>query len=109
MHINHRFLRLIDLDYQHVLIDLDWLHHYSRRWWVSIDQIDFIVARCFNAVKYWYLLTKTRYKGEVVRGLESRLEDDREKGIKVRVHRLRLKKCSGEIWLNSGGAKPFIY
>src|SRR5271170_7902689 len=62
-----------------------------------------------QGVKYWYLLTKTRYKGEVVRGLESRLEDDREQGIKVRVHRLRLKKCSGEIWLNSGGAKPFIY
>jgi hypothetical protein len=35
-------------------------------------------------VRYWYLLTKTRYKGEVVRDFESILEVYREQGNKVK-------------------------
>jgi hypothetical protein len=37
-----------------------------------------------SAVRYWYLLTKTRYKGEVVRDFESILEVYREQGNKVK-------------------------
>jgi hypothetical protein len=60
-------------------------------------------------VRYWYLPTKTRYKGEVVRDLESILEVYKEQGNKVRVHRLKLRKSARENLLNSGGTKPFIY
>jgi hypothetical protein len=51
-----------------------------------------------TSVRYWYLLTKTRYEGGVVRDLESILEVYREQGIKVRVHRLKLGKCSREMY-----------
>ena len=59
MLINYQFLKLINLDYQDILIDLNQLHCYLKRQFVSIDQINFIMVRGFNRIYMLYPISIT--------------------------------------------------